>query len=751
MSAFISRKLSLILLLCSYCAAAGIIFLLNYALAGPKLGAFYDILLGLRASVPVSHEILLIETDDRIEAGDVYSVLMAINEMGASDLLIETPVLGTGSGGMPGGTELGYLINDEFNVLGRNIYNLFDAIRMGLISPLESPAYVENLVELAQRGRERLNAAIVRQEGEGAARAAQAALVFGRAAAAVDLGPQIPSDIRWYSRPPVDPDRVVRRTAPVTADGIDHIAYSALKPRWTESVVELTEAGLVLINRFEIQEEEGEYRFPLDRDGNLLFENTLRNSGFRRLPLEFFREYDRADRTMARYLKEAEAKGAFSETIPEQIPLILFDYADTLKEEMLEDAVPEKKSAWIQARLEYITSLEEFLYGPAEMILVNGYEELIGGEGHEEEGIVKLQALRDELIRAFVTMRDKHSELIELRAMLEMELNSSFCIMGPVFSASGGNIPPESSALLANALLNGRCITPGRTVYIVFWSLAASFIVLACIHAMGPLTLALTGIGAGIMCGVVFSAAFVIGGYWIDPVIPAAACSGGTAVLAVCRFCIGYGRTLRFKLAYTGSVNSDTLRLLVKKGRPLLSETICADAAIIAVRNNSLPSKEDGKQPLAAAKAAREFREAFSACFKRAGAQLLGFEGSTAIACFGSPLDCVHDGISPSLRAAYCVTGLLEDPLFKECRFGIESGECAFSWSQEAGYTANGKAVVRARIYSTLAPRYKVKAIIGETAKDTACLEARKLSTLENSSSSAGSECFYELTDTFSV
>ncbi|MDR0290379.1 MAG: hypothetical protein LBI06_05530, partial [Treponema sp.] len=88
MSAFLSKKLSLLLLLCSWCTALGAVFLMNYVFAGPRLGPVYDILRTLRPSVPVSREIVLIETDEVVEAGDIYTVLMTLSELGASDLLI---------------------------------------------------------------------------------------------------------------------------------------------------------------------------------------------------------------------------------------------------------------------------------------------------------------------------------------------------------------------------------------------------------------------------------------------------------------------------------------------------------------------------------------------------------------------------------------------------------------------------------------------------------------------------------------
>jgi hypothetical protein len=719
MAVFISKKLSFALLLGSWCAALGITLLLHYILVGPRLGPVYDALLDFRTPPPVSREILLIETDEVVEPLDIFSVLMALSEMGASDLLIEVPVLGSGTGMMETGEEFSYRINDEFNLLGRNIRNLFQAIRMGLVSPVESPEYVENLVELSERGRDRLNAAIIRQDEAGSVIAAQAAAVFGRAVTATDLRPQADSrpepagDIPWYSRPRPDRDGVLRRIAPAGENNVEHIVCHVLKPR------------------------EIEYEFPLDRDGNILVEKYQPETNpFRRLTLSQFRNYDQTGKVLARLLKDAEALGVYSETAPDRTPLTLYDHAEKLKEELLDEPDAAKHAAWINARAEYIASLDEFLYGPAEANLVNGYEELIATEGLDVIGTARLQALRDDLIRAFADMREKHRELFGLYTVLARELVSSLCIMGPVLPAS----IPVSSALLANALLTGRCITPGESKYIVLWSLLVSFFILACIHRLRPILLFMAGLALTLLCAAAFGFSFIVSGYWIDPFIPAAAILGGTLFLCVCGFCISYGRMLRFRLAYIGLVNSNMLKRLVRMGRPPLSETLSAQAVIIAVKNAGMSGREDRESPVEAARAAMEFRREFSRIFRRHGALILGIENDVALACFGSPPQrlCGEAVTHPAALAIPCIREILHNPLTAAWHLGIDAGECSFSWSEETGYTAHGRPMVRARIFTSLAVRYQVRAIIGESARRSSGLNLRKLASL------AGDD-FYEL------
>jgi hypothetical protein len=753
MSKFISKKLSLLLLLGAWLAAAGMVFLLNLTLQGPKLGPVYDMFLGLRPNPPVSPEILLIDTDEIVEPDGLYSVIMALNEMNASNLLVVVPVLGAGSGRVESGTELSERVGDEFRLMGKNIRNLFEAIRLGFVGPKESPAYVENLVELTERGRDRLNAAIIRQDEAGSAQAVQAAAAFGRAVSALDLRMQTQQEIPWYSQTRPDSDRILRRIAPVV-DRMEHIAYHVIKRRWAASEIELTETGQVLVSRLNRQDENSAIRFPLDRNGNMLVEKPGKSRGFRRLGMNFFLDYDEADRSMARLLRDADEMGVFAETVPEQRPLILFGCAEDRKEELLKAPDEGKRAEWIRMRLEYIASLDEFLYGPSEMALVNGYEEIIASEKLGEAGILRLQEMRDRLIRVFVAMREKQRDLADLRAFLAQTVDTSFCIMGPAVAAGGGTSISESSALLANALLTGNCITPGQGLHLFLWPLVASLAALACIFLFRPLTLFITGICATVIIGAVFGGAFVISGYWIDPFVPMGSCLFGTLLLFVCRFCIGYGRATRFRLAYAPYVDKDMLKALLKAGRPLPSESANAHTAVIAVKKPGMLSREERSNPLESKKAAAKFREDFLKTFKNAGAVILGFEGDTAFACFGSPLERIISMKkieNCSLRAASIVERLLKiansqisGMQLSDCHYGIEAGDCVFSWSEAAGYTANGRAVIRARLFASLAKRCHVRAIIGESARKEAGLEARKLSSLETTGSGENGN-FYEL------
>jgi class 3 adenylate cyclase len=755
MSAFITRKKFILALAAGIFAAAGAAALLEFLLSGPRLGPWYDFLLSRRSPPPVSREILLIDSEDIVESAAAAQALITLSEMDAAVLVLETAVLGS-SGRMETGEEIRFRFDEEFDLLGRNIRNLFEAIRTGSLGPSESPRYVEELVELAERGKERLSSALVRQDEAGTVFFRAASSAFGSLYTAGDLrgGPSGAPGLSWYARPEPDRDGRLRRIRPVLPGGTAHAAFAAVnafaaaRGRWNGAIIEYAEQGPVLtLGSFDGGEEDR--RIPLDGGGALLVEGVAEDRGFRRIDMARILEYGEADRLLLRQLKEAESLGIRG--VPERAPVFLYDYALTLRDEFLAAPDRDKRAAWLYARIEYFKSLDELLEGPEEARLVAGYEDLVATEDLSGDGVTRITGLRDGLVGAFARLRESRQGLRELRELLETELASSLCIMGrPDLTAS--------SALLANALLTGSFVSLPLRRHVFFWSLIFTIPGMLLILTLRPPFLFFSGLALGCLAGLGFSWAFILSGYWIDPFIPAAALLAGTAACFFVTHCVIRRGARRFRLAYGPHVGKENLRRLIRAGRPLPGEIIKTRAALVAVKDPSLIRLEDRSDPADSILAIRNFREQAALLLKNAGGCVLGGEGDTVTACFGSPLE--QSGVSagpgrrfpagtagldaPPARAGAFVMELPEKPEFASWRFGIDEGDCAFFWTPLSGYTAAGRPVVRARILAGLTRRYGAKVLISNSVREKIRMPVRKLHTLKEKDGGGG-ETFYEL------
>jgi hypothetical protein len=718
MAAYSSKKKALIRLIVSCSVGAAVTALSFQFLKGPHLGPHYDYLLTFAKPVPVTGELLLIETrlpkaeppaklpaesprselppDDGMEPSLAASVLMTMTEMNAGTLVIQTPVSETPfSGGgdlrsasaLPGlsSGDLRARFDGEFNLVEKNVRNLFEAIRLGFIPPEEADRYVEELITITLRGKDRLFRVLIPGDRSGKNPFERASAVFRRIwipgkAGGMDL---------YFNSPP-DWDGKVRRITPViTRDLTEHVVYAALKDRVEPGSV--GEASPLIF--FPVAEED-----------------------FRRIPLALFTEYEAADRELFRLLSNAGSRGIYVGLNPESRPGYLYEYAVNMGEELLREPEEERKFRWITARTRYFQSLDDFFNGPSEANLVEGYERMIASESLGVEGIRRITALRNELILIFRDLREKYAVLLEKRSVLGFALNNSFCILGP----PGPEL--EHSAVLANTLLTRRVVSPGSDRDVLGWSAIGVLIVLAVINFLGPWI----SLGAGFLLatalGIAFSYSFILRAYWMDPLIPLSAAVAGVLVSFVFALLAKRRAAARIRRAYGSRVAGPCLRRLIRSGRPLLPETLTADAAIVAIRDGSLNGTESRSGPRESAAAAAAFREETFRLFSKAGAVMTGIEGDLAVFAFGSPLErqamkktkrATSRDTGDSIRAVTVVLDIMKNaPRAASWRFAIDQGECGFSWSPAAGYTATGHAVVSARLFSTLCSRYKTRIIV---------------------------------------
>jgi hypothetical protein len=712
MAAYISKKKALIRIGLSLLTAAGAAALAFQLLKGPKLGPYYDCLLQAAGGAPVSGKLLLIETrlpsgeaapqDDFVESASVSTALLIMTWMNAGTLVIQAPVseapfsagLSPSSGAPQDEVRLRF--DGEFNLVERNIRNLFEAIRLGYVLPSDTERYVGELVSITLRGKDRLFRSLYPSDRGERSPLERAMAVFGRAWA--------PGRDLYYSAYP-DWDGTIRRVLPEQGSA-KHIVYAALKDSLPPDAAFFSAAD--------------------DRGALLVVQPE---GDFRRLPLAAFLEYEEADKELYRLLLNAEGRGIYAGLSPEAYPGYLYDHARSLREDMLRDPGEERKALWISAKEGYFQSLDNFFNGPSEARLIEGFERLIASESLDLEGLRRVTALRNELILTFRNLREKYAGLLALRSVLSEELSNSFCIMG----APGPEL--ENSAVLANTLLTGALVAPGSDRDTLLLTAAGVLVILCGLCLLGPwLSLGL-GLLLSALLGAAFSWSFILRGSWMDPLIPLSAALAGVLFSFAFALLAQRRGAARLRAAYGPRMAPDFLRRLLRAGGPSLGETVTVNAAIVAVRDGNLDGAENRSSPQEYSAAAAAFREEALRLFGAAGAVMTGIEGDMAVFALGSPLerqalkkmkgrlpyddsDAALPG--PGQRAAALALDLLKNAP-GSWLFAIDAGQCSFSWSAASLYTAAGPAVIAARLLSKFGSRHKTRLVA--SSRVAGCLE----------------------------
>ena len=693
-----SIKSSFLILLGSLFFALGFALLAGFILSGPMLGLHYDFLLNRFIKPTVSKEILIINTNEFVENMDIYSALVTLTEINASDLIFAGRVSPSASPVIVTEFEIRRRFIDEYAILGSNIRSLFDAIRSGSVTPMQAPVFVERLVELSEQGRDRLLSSLIEKDEDWL----RSAAVFGS----------------YYDvdvKPLFDMDGKIRRVELLHGElQTEHPVYAGIKERYADMQIETIDSKKVLW----IKKIDGnEIDILLDKNSKLI---TPWNCDFRNIDISLFREYDEADRRMRRALTQAQELGAFSLTLPEHSPYFLGEYSLSLKEALLKSPDSEKRDEWVKLREDYFKSLDIFLNGSAQDDLINGYDEVIMDEDSlSDEGIAALKWMREEMISSFNFMKDEYSALMEIRNKLQQELPLSFCILGYDSNA-------QYCALLANALITGSHIKPVNDYYSFLFSAAVVLIILLIIFLMQPVSSLITGSVLSILAGAVISAVFIFYSWWIDPLIAVSSSLAGTFAVYFCKRAVFKYRTRRFRIAYGTAVSKEELKKIICAGKPGLQDVITASAAVVAIKDANLLRREDHEKPGEAGSLKKVFYTSVKDAVNSAGAVIAGYEGDTILACFGSPLD---NQLNPVYRACSFVKELLSLENIN-WRFGIDSGDCTFCWSMETGYSVNGRPAVRAKVLASKTIRLKARALITDIVKNRINADAKKIDSL---------------------
>lgn len=710
-------------------------------------GRAYDRLMTLRPPRSAPGNLLLVDSggnggrDGTVEPGSLARALLAMTELEAAYVVVQVPIA-LRDENKPGADKyLERRFDEEFNRIKGNIRTLFEGIRMGSIRPRDAERFVAELGALVDASKRRLLSAGVDKGDEGGRLLEQAAGALGRVRAAEDLRGagliRSPSTARstavrgarqdaqaadfnlpvtTHSRAERDNDGALRRLQPLLRrPGLvsEHVAYAALLD---------FEAGR---------------DFGIDPETPLILEAPREQNAaypFRKIDLADFGRYEELELKFYADLKEMERSGYFAALDPLSYPTTLYEYALSLRAELLIAPTAELTEDWREGRRRFYAAAEAFLAGSSLKAILSGYEALAEQEKLSDEGLAGLAGLKEIAAQSFEWARSSLQELASLRHALDAQVRGSFIIVGPLLSEDRRRIraendlgDTEASAVLVSTLLSDTRIAGasaqlrrGAALYPAIAAVLVSAI-------LSPAAAAVACAAAAALAAAAAALLFLRWDIWLHPALPALGIMAAGAASVAASLALDALRRQTQLRAFAGRLRPEALSRRAAAGDDIRRPRI-ARAAVLAIRRQDpadhSPADTSPPDLLAAAAAARRFREDAAAVLRDAGAALLRTEGDLVFAAFGSPLDAGEGAEAGEAALAACRAAFdfLEraDSGAPEAdyRIGMDLGDCVFEHTPLGGYWAHGQAPINARLFSTLGSRYGSRIVAGKALMD---------------------------------
>lgn len=609
-------------------------------------------------------------------------------------------------------------IEREFGSIRGNIRTLFDAIRLGSIRPQDADRYVDSLINLVGESQKRLiTPKNADREGD-FNNLARFSLGLGNVFIPEDtlnLNPIPPGTdplFQGYSRVERPPSGTVRSIRPFKTENgtlVPHVALGALERVLKVQGITVAHHTLSVGGR----------SLPLDFENALLVPPRR----FRAIDETVLMDYAKEDRELYLLLKTMEKKGYFAGLDPSLYPNNLYDYGLTLKAS-LEKGETKDSGPWLEARRQYIRSLENLAHGNVQADILAGLDAVGAEDGGAQGNQKRLGDLKSAAQRDFAEFLRLYRTFMDRRNILEQELAGTFCVIGG---------DSEATALLVQAVLTGQAYSSVDPSELFIIAGAWAVLVAALLLWLGPLLSLVVGLAAAALSGAVGALIFVVTGLWPAPALLSAAAASTAGVSAL------GGALLRFLNARPPGERRPIPVL------PLALVALRLPLPLYPVAENRV----DGNGSLGTeAEELRRFRYSTARKIREWGGTVLDTDGTVVFAAFGFPFGKTKGSqINPLERAcAFALAYSAEEG--RSYSFGLDYGPCACFGGGGWGPSAFGPPVVRSRILSGLASRYGAAILLPQACAEQlpGWVEKRFLGTLENKQGGPGIP-FVELID----
>ncbi len=667
----------------------------------------YDLALHLKPAVPENRSLLFLDIDDTAIAKvgsfpwsrDLMADgLIVMSEFGAAYAVFDIEYVDPSPRGVDAQMleqEVPELFGREFQTIGQNIRDLFQALRQGNIGLGEAGDYIRQLEELTDSSRQLLLAKVAEIARDNDSYLGRAARLFGKAFFTVNMLPEaepsvsdelrryvldnialpkvqvaagfplVAADIRPAILPVmrgargagfpnviVDGDGVRRRIDLVRGYGerfFAQLGFAALLD-WLGGPEVSVEAGRIVLKGAELP---GRGRrdivLPLAEDRRFLINWPKKKylDSFRHLTYWELVRYRRLEQDLVHDLKVMEGAGYLAEFKGNYGLLDPYRYGQGILEEVLGGADIQGMEEYRQARETFFRDVGQFLEGPAEADLAGKIDALLASGQLKEADRVLYRQHREQLPKVFAATREVYRNLAQSRATLQQALKGSFCILGWTGTSTTdiGVTPFEEEymnvgthASVVNTILSGRFLDSLPWWISALAALGLGVAVYFLTRRLGPLPSILIGLGFLVLIAALGLGFFLATGSYLNLLTPVLTVFFTLFALILFKFLVLEKEKSYIRNAFSHYLSADVINELLADPDKLKlgGEKKMLTAMFTDVRGFSTISET--MDPTELVKLLNAYLTEMSNIILELRGTIDKYEGDAIIAFFGAPL-----------------------------------------------------------------------------------------------------------------
>jgi adenylate cyclase len=762
-----------------------------------------DLFLRARPPVPESPAILLVDIDDlaitRVGVWPWGRDLMAnglilMREFGAASAAFDIEYLNASPRGVDGSVLRGAVpdaFNQEFSQLETNIQQLGDAVRSGSIQPRDVGRYAAELSGLAAMGKQRLLDTVRSVERDNDAYLGSAARFFGSAYFTVNLPPEAPNETApadlvdyalsrlslgnlavagdpapvaaalipaikpvlagaagaGFPNVIVDPDGVRRRIDLVRSYRGKHFAQLAFRPLLAmlgNPAIELHRNGIFLKGAVVPGKAARDIAIPLGAAGDFLinwphkrFLPSFRHISFYELVL-----HQQLEEDLLYNLKLMSQSGYLSYHTGESGLLETWQYAESVKKEVLGGGDTARVPEYVKARSAYFSAVGDFLGGDAEKRILADIDRALEKRDLSAAEKRSVEEVRADVGPTFEKTRGIYADLVKTREVLGKNLPGSFCVVGlTATSTTDIGVNPFDNqypnvgthASVVNSVLQGQFLrdTPWwySLILAIVLTLAATFLLLR----LDPRRSLLVGSLAVVVVLGALVLWFRLTGVYLAPTIPVGSVFFTFVALTAIKFLRSEQEKSQVRNAFNHYLSTDVINQLLENperlnlgGEKKILSAIFTDVKGFSTISEALDSNE-------LVHLLNIYLTEMSDIILDLGGTIDKFEGDAIISFFGAPVEISDHPRRACLAAvrlkraeARLNARVIEDKLTPSpllTRIGINTGEMTvgnMGTAKKMNYTIMGNSVNLAARLEGVNKQYGTWILMSEATQEAA-------------------------------